>query len=413
MLDPVLELRDGPTNDIGQFFSGALDLLVATVSFSHARRGHLLSVEDGKYAFQLSAEVNGGSITVTQTPPVNINRFCQKFIEQAIVSGSVIAGEGQGLCCENNPTRPSAESAVSFFCAPIKAYGQVIALLYLELNQSADSIDEHVSEGIQLFTLGLGRGLQFSGAMFKQPDSTTETFGSTETAIDNIMNGLNPNVLRGVAASIATEVNDLLSAVSAHASAGLRWLDHDDPKLDNAKHSFGKITSSIFRVGEIFSAYQSAAHFNSSSYTSFSLQEAVTEAIDLLHPQLEECGIVCQSRSTEKILVHAERSQFIQALINIMSVATDSLKDQKILHITSEAHGNSLTLAIGEDGEGICDNSADAIFDPIFITKRGAQGIKLAVARTIAQLQGGELDIKRTDRGEMIMILRVPTDAFN
>ncbi len=54
-----------------------------------------------------------------------------------------------------------------------------------------------------------------------------------------------------LAASIAHEVNQPLSAIRTHGEAGLRWLGQEAPAIEQARRTFNKIVSDAGRAGEV------------------------------------------------------------------------------------------------------------------------------------------------------------------
>jgi C4-dicarboxylate-specific signal transduction histidine kinase len=59
-----------------------------------------------------------------------------------------------------------------------------------------------------------------------------------------------------LAASIAHEIGDPLTAVVINAEACLRWLNRDEPDLDEAQDAASSITSEGMRAGEMIRGLQ-------------------------------------------------------------------------------------------------------------------------------------------------------------
>jgi len=78
------------------------------------------------------------------------------------------------------------------------------------------------------------------------------------------------------------------------------------------------------------------------------------------------------------------------------------------LNISSTMLDNELVISLSDSGQSIPLEARDAIFDPSYSSKQGGRGIKLAIARTIAQLHGGNLEIARSDDRGTTMLFKLP-----
>lgn len=100
--------------------------------------------------------------------------------------------------------------------------------------------------------------------------------------------------------------------------------------------------------------------------------------------------------------------------MNVVSISVEALKAvdvSRFLRISSSKEDNFCVLSFSNTGEVIPADARDAIFDPSYTAKQGSRGVKLAIARTIAQLHGGTLDIARASTDCTTMLLRLPLVA--
>ena len=67
---------------------------------------------------------------------------------------------------------------------------------------------------------------------------------------------LDADVLRRVGEMISAQMNDQLVAIAAHANAGLQWLSHDPPRLENARSSLERIASATNIVADILNNHR-------------------------------------------------------------------------------------------------------------------------------------------------------------
>ena len=91
-----------------------------------------------------------------------------------------------------------------------------------------------------------------------------------------------------VAASIAHELRQPLTAMVTTADAGLRFLDRSSPNMDKAKEAFKRIVGDGHRAGTLIGSIR--AHFKSDvrERTAFALNEFVEETLALGLNELEK-----------------------------------------------------------------------------------------------------------------------------
>ncbi len=96
-------------------------------------------------------------------------------------------------------------------------------------------------------------------------------------------------------------------------------------------------------------------------------------------------------------------SEFLQALLNIISNAKDKLKSREekkeriILLTIKKVHNNSLSIEIQDSGGGIPENIIDKIFEPYFTTKHQFQGTGIGLYMTlqiVTRSMGGNIDVR-------------------
>src|SRR4051812_47540476 len=84
-----------------------------------------------------------------------------------------------------------------------------------------------------------------------------------------------------VAASIAPEVRQPLTALGTTADAGLRFLDRAAPNLDKAKEAFRRIVADGHRAGDVIGSIRANFRSDVRDRTAFDLNELIDEALTL------------------------------------------------------------------------------------------------------------------------------------
>jgi signal transduction histidine kinase len=94
------------------------------------------------------------------------------------------------------------------------------------------------------------------------------------------------------------------------------------------------------------------------------------------------------------IWVSADSGAVEQLLLNLLLNAADSLPAGGRAGVSVEAAGESVEVAVWDEGRGISHEDLERIFEPFFSTKDEGTGLGLAVARRVARAHGSELHVE-------------------
>src|SRR5215207_4666054 len=116
-----------------------------------------------------------------------------------------------------------------------------------------------------------------------------------------------------VAASIAHEVRQPLTAMVTTADAGLRFLDRLAPNLDKAKEAFMNISADGHRAEAVVANLRANFRTDVRERTAFGINEFIQEAIALEHSDLQQNGVLVQAEPSKQLPeIRGNRSQLQQ-----------------------------------------------------------------------------------------------------
>ena len=199
-----------------------------------------------------------------------------------------------------------------------------------------------------------------------------------------------------VAASIAHEVRQPLTAMVTTADAGLRFLDRSLPNLDKAKEAFKRIAMDGHRAGSIVETIRANFRNDIRDRVSLDLNELVREAVGLGHAELLKHGIVVRLHSAEPLPeIRGNRIQLQQVLLNLIMNAVDAMAAEappRILSVKSAAYeSDRVIVSVADTGSGVKSQDADRLFNPLFTTKSRGMGMGLSICRAIIESHEGRL----------------------
>jgi len=214
-----------------------------------------------------------------------------------------------------------------------------------------------------------------------------------------------------VAATIAHEVKQPLSAMVMNADAGLRWLDRSLPDLDEVKAAFKKIAADGHRAGAVIESIRAIFKRDAGNRASLDINELINEALILLRSDLQKHRIFVQTEPSLQLpQVTGDRIQLQQVLLNLITNAIDSMANEdgpRVLSIKSEVQdGGGVMISVADTGNGIGSQDVGRVFNPLFTTKSAGMGMGLSICRSIIEAHEGRLWVAgNTPRGAVFQFV--------
>jgi signal transduction histidine kinase len=199
-----------------------------------------------------------------------------------------------------------------------------------------------------------------------------------------------------VAASIAHEVRQPLTAMITSADAGFRFLDRSPPNLERAKEALKRIAIDGHRAGELVESIRT--HFKTDDRTRMSVDvnQLIGETLSLERDDLTKHRISVRAETAARLPeVRGDRVQLQHVLINLISNAIDSMAAgdaPRVLSVTSEpCDRDGVKISVGDTGAGVSPQHLERIFNPLFTTKSDGMGMGLSICRAIIEAHEGRL----------------------
>ena len=195
-------------------------------------------------------------------------------------------------------------------------------------------------------------------------------------------------------ASIAHEINQPLAAVLVNGDTGLRWLNRDEPDLDEVRDALSRITQDVRRAGKMIENLRALAKKSEPQFARLDINGAIQEILVLTRSELMQHEVVLRTDlSTGDRTVLGDRVQLQQVMLNLIMngiEAMSAVMDRpKVLTISSErVESGGVLVAVKDTGAGIDPATADRIFESFFTTKPNGMGMGLSICRSIIEAHG-------------------------
>ena len=198
-------------------------------------------------------------------------------------------------------------------------------------------------------------------------------------------------------ASIAHEINQPLAAIVTQSEAALRFLERDEPDLDEARDALSSITEDGMRAGEVIRGLRALAKKSGPQLTKLDIDDVIREVLALTRGELRRHDVVLHTElAAADRPVMGDRVQLQQVLLNLIMNGVEAMRGiterAKELSISSTlAEPGGVLVAVEDTGTGMDPAVADRMFQPFFTTKSDGLGMGLAICRSIVEAHGGRL----------------------
>jgi signal transduction histidine kinase len=200
-----------------------------------------------------------------------------------------------------------------------------------------------------------------------------------------------------LAASITHEINQPIAATITNAKAGLRWLDHQPPELEEVRKALSLIVRNGNRASEITGRIRALIKKAPPQKANLEINEAILEVIALTRSEALKNGVSVQTQLAEGLpLIQGDRVQLQQVILNLIINAIEAMsgvsEGARELLIGSRKDGSGgLLISVQDSGPGLHPEVFDRLFDAFYTTKPGGMGMGLSICRSIVDAHGGQI----------------------
>jgi len=198
-------------------------------------------------------------------------------------------------------------------------------------------------------------------------------------------------------ASLAHELNQPLTAILSNAQAALRFLQSENPDLNELREILQDISSDDKRAGSVIRSLRAMMKQEEREREPLSINDLVREVVSLFHSEAVLRNVNIDMEFTESLpTVLADKIQLQQVVLNLMMNATEAMDHEaperrKLFLKTRRADHGAIQVAIRDCGPGIEEKELDRVFQSFFTTKGAGLGMGLSVSRSIIEAHGGRL----------------------
>ncbi|MFT5924524.1 MAG: two-component system sensor kinase FixL [Paraglaciecola sp.] len=200
-----------------------------------------------------------------------------------------------------------------------------------------------------------------------------------------------------LAAGIAHEMNQPLSAISSYAQASKRLLQSatKDNKV-KVVTALDKICDQAIRASEVINRLRTFVKKRIAQRESVDLNALILETVNLakVDTRILDHEVLLKLCHDKMPKLLADRVQIQQVLLNLIRNGIDAMEHNKGAPLLIKSHWLSnlmIEVSVIDCGHGIDQKTSRGIFNPFFTTKATGMGMGLSVSQTIIHAHGGDI----------------------
>jgi len=200
-----------------------------------------------------------------------------------------------------------------------------------------------------------------------------------------------------MAAGIAHEINQPLTAIATYAQACQRFLAQPDADLVDIRSGLQQIENQALRAGEVIRRLRSFVRNREVRREPLDPNQLLDDLIMLAQTDTRHHSVrIRLERGDNLPQIQADPVQMQQVILNLVRNGIDAMLDlphdrREIILSTRRNEEGDVEFSVCDHGIGIDEATKAKLFNPFFTTKATGTGLGLAITETIIRSHGGKL----------------------
>jgi len=198
-----------------------------------------------------------------------------------------------------------------------------------------------------------------------------------------------------LAASIAHEVNQPLTAAVINGNACLEWLAAHN--YEEAKRAIALLVQDTHRASRILAEVRALTKGSSSEKGPLDINEIILATVALIDGEIQRGQVSLHTRlSSDVPIVDGDQIQLQQVVLNLVLNAIESMNrvaagPRDLIISSAKTDLNGVLISVQDSGVGFTGENLDRIFNPFYTTKPGGMGMGLSISRSIVENHCGRI----------------------
>lgn len=226
------------------------------------------------------------------------------------------------------------------------------------------------------------------------------------------------SLVSGMAAALAHEINQPMTAARALARSAQHLLEGAAPDLPRANTNISKAIAQIDHASGVMRRMRDFLRRGRPHVSTFDVMEMLHDSVELARPDAAARGIELSILPSGAVrLAHGDRIQLQQVVLNLIKNAMEALtgagrKDGQIRLATRHAVSpERVEISVTDSGPGITPEVAKSLFEPLTTSKHEGLGLGLSISQTIVESHGGRLWLQSGEPGQTEFRFSLPLEV--
>lgn len=221
-----------------------------------------------------------------------------------------------------------------------------------------------------------------------------------------------------MAAALAHELNQPLTAVASSANAALRLLARSGPmRTESMREILDDVAGQALRAGQILRRLRDFVTRGESEKKIEDIETLIREANSFARTGFESLEVsVSLLFDPRAPHIYANRIQIQQVLVNLIRNSLEevaSIPQAKIDVVTRQIENEKIEISVADNGRGVVLHVIDKLFQPFVSTRRDGMGLGLAICRSIVESHSGKLWYEPNPGGGAMFRFTLPSAGPN
>jgi PAS domain S-box-containing protein len=223
------------------------------------------------------------------------------------------------------------------------------------------------------------------------------------------------NTLGEMAAGMAHELNQPLTAIATNAYASVRLMEGGEGNSERLADTLERIGSQAERAGEIVKQLRQFVRKEDAVRSVVNICELIRAVEVLFRPEAKRAGIkVILELPDQSMLVHVQNIQIEQVILNLAVNGIEAIQEQPsregLLTIRARSGGkNAIIVEVEDNGPGLKEEIRSELFNPFITTKPKGMGLGLSISIGIIEAHHGNLYVEPAPEGGALFRFVLPT----
>ena len=248
---------------------------------------------------------------------------------------------------------------------------------------------------LHAFLFAMSVPMMFLAALAEERHRTED---ETRRQRDQLAHALRVSTLGQLAASIAHELGQPLTAIVTNAQAGRRFLTNGGSKSDSIDEILTDIADDANRAGQVIRRLRALLRKEGAERVSLDVNTLIENVVGLLRADLRQKNIMIRFARNETLPpVLGDPVQLQQVVLNLLVNAAEAVAaTEDAPHVITvdiaQPRSGRLMLSVRDSGIGVQEpEQLERIFEHFVSSKRQGLGMGLPISRSIVEAHGGRI----------------------